>query len=284
MNETAINWTDVTWNPWSGCERISAGCRYCYAEQLAEQKRGTAAFPRGFELTLRPHKLLEPARLRRPSLVFTNSMTDMFWEAVPDIERDRAFAAMAAAPWHRYQVLTKRPEVMARYFATREIPPWVWLGVTIENRAAVRQRIPVLRSLPARVRFLSVEPLLTDLGDISADLDGIHWVIGGGESGLHLRDPAIRRARGIAEPIDGKWQPRADRYDWARHLRDSAARAGAAFWWKQWGGVRPHSTGRVIDGREWDEMPTHVERSMPDPVESVPAVPRRRGQLPMLPV
>ncbi len=275
MNKTAINWTNVTWNPWSGCERVSAGCRYCYAEQLAEQKRGTRAFPNGFELTHRVHKLAEPSRLRTPSLVFTNSMTDMFWERVDDDARDRAFDAMRAAPWHRYQVLTKRPDLMARYFATRAVPDCVWLGVTVENRAGLK-RIDVLREVAARVRFLSVEPLLTDLVGVELALEGIHWVIGGGESGLHLREAGVCRSRGLAHAPDGKWIPRADRYGWARRLRDATKRAGAAFWWKQWGGVRPHSAGRIIDGREWDEMPMHVERAMPDDPSAVP--PRRRGQ------
>ena len=282
MNETAINWTDFSWNPWSGCQRISAGCRYCYAEQLAEQRRGTNAFPNGFDLTLRPHKLAEPAKVRKPSLIFTNSMTDMFWDKVPDVERDKAFAAMALAPWNRYQVLTKRVDLAAKYFATRPVPPWVWFGATVENRGALK-RIDILRSIPARVRFLSVEPLLTDLIGIESALDGIHWLIGGGESGLHLKDPAIRRSRALATTDDkGRWIPRLDRYDWARRLRDATIAAGAAFWWKQWGGIRPHSAGRAVDGREWDEMPKHVVGAMPDPIESVPPVQRRRGQLPLV--
>lgn len=280
MNETAINWTNRTWNPWSGCESVSAGCRYCYAEQLAEQRRGTLAFPNGFDLTIRNHKLAEPERLRVPSLIFTNSMTDMFWEQVPDIERDRAFDAIRGAPWHRYQVLTKRPEAMARYFATRAIPDSVWLGVTVENRAGLK-RIDILRELPARVRFLSVEPLLTDIVGIEQALEGIHWVIGGGESGLHLRDEAVNRSRGLAHKVDGHWVPREDRYGWARRLRDATKEAGAAFWWKQWGGIRPHSAGRIVDGGTWDEFPTHVAASMPDPAASVPQ--RRRGaSLPVL--
>jgi protein gp37 len=273
MNKTAINWTDVTWNPWSGCERVSAGCRYCYAEQLAERYRGAPAFPNGFDLTIRNHKLSEPTKLRVPSLVFTNSMTDMFWERVSDDERDRAFDAMRAAPWHRYQVLTKRPEEMRRYFSTRSIPDSVWLGVTVDNRSGLK-RIDILRELPARVRFLSVEPLLTDLVGVENYLDGIHWVIGGGESGLHLRDPAIRRSRALVDHVDGKWIPRPSRYDWARRLRDATKQAGSAFWWKQWGGVIPHSAGRDVDGREWDEMPIHIERAMPDDASTVPIVAR----------
>jgi len=279
MNDTAINWTHLTWNPWSGCKRISAGCTHCYAETLAEQKRGTKAFPNGFGLTYRPHKLAEPLRLRKPSLIFVNSMSDMFWDEVTDEARDAAFDAMRAAPWHRYQVLTKRPEIMARYFATRQIPGSVWLGVTVENRGSLK-RIDILRDMPARVRFLSVEPLLTDLIGVESSLEGIHWVIGGGESGLHLRDPGVRNSRGIAQYIDGLWSPRPDRYGWAQRLRDATKAAGAAFWWKQWGGIRPHSAGRMIDGRTWDEFPTS-DGAMPD-ASAPPAPPRRQRHLPVV--
>jgi len=262
MNTTAINWTHRTWNPWSGCRAVSTECRHCYAEQLAEQRRGTNAFPRGFEFTLRPHKLTEPRRLKTPSLVFTNSMTDMWFEDVAFAEIDRAFAAIREAPQHRYQILTKRPERAVEYFADREIPSSAWLGVTVGHRSTIH-RLDTLRQLRDRalVLFVSAEPLLSSLA--SADLAGIDWVIGGGESGLHLRDPRVCDQRGLVERVDGRWMPRADRVPWVQQLRDASHEAGAAFWFKQWGGVRPPSAGRTLDGRTYDEMPVHVAGAMP---------------------
>jgi len=264
MNETEINWTELTWNPNSGCEEVTAGCAFCYAKTLAENKRGTPAFPNGFDLTLRPHKLREPACVKRPSLIFTNSMSDLFWEKIPDDYRDRVLEAMRAAPHHRYQVLTKRPEIAARYLATRALPDCVWLGVTIESQKTAH-RLDVLRDIPARVRFVSAEPLLSPL---ELDLRGVHWLISGGESGVHLaaghtraletRGLVRRGARG--EP---SWVAREDRIDWVRSLRDQCAAAGVAFWHKQWGGPRPTSAGRILDGRTWDELPRHVEGAMP---------------------
>jgi len=146
MNQTEILWTELTWNPASGCTKVSAGCKYCYAENLAENKRGTPAFPVGFDVVCKPHKLGEPAKLKRPSLIFTNSMTDMFHEQIPDEYRDRIVAAMCAAPQHRYQVLTKRPEVAAKYFASRRAPDCMWLGVTIEHQLTAR-RLDVLKGI-----------------------------------------------------------------------------------------------------------------------------------------
>lgn len=264
MNRTEINWTELTWNPASGCEKVSAGCKYCYAETLAENKRGTAAFPKGFELTLRPHKLAEPARIRRPSLIFTNSMSDMFLEEIADSYRDQVFESIRKAPQHRYQMLTKRPENAARYFATRDVPESVWLGVTIEHELT-KHRVDTLRSIGARVRFLSVEPMIGHL-DLRGHLEGIHWVIGGGESGSHLSDPTISKQRAMVRPggpKEPRWVPREDRYHWATDMRDACAAQGAAFWWKQWGGPTPKSGGRLVDGIEHDGMPTHVPGAMP---------------------
>lgn len=259
MNKTEINWTDLTWNPASGCKAVSAGCKYCYAESLAENKRGSRAFPNGFELTIRPHKLDEPRRVREPSLIFTNSMSDLFLDEIPDDYRDQCFAVMAREDRHRYQVLTKRPEAAARYFSTRAVPRSVWLGVTVEHQLTA-DRIAILRSIDAHTRFLSCEPLIGHL-DLTGMLDGMHWVIGGGESGTHLAQPEIAERRAMVRrggKGEASWVPRADRYHWARDLRDACARQGAAFWWKQWGGTRPKIGGREIDGAEHNEMPSHA--------------------------
>lgn len=259
MNKTEINWTDLTWNPASGCKAVSAGCKYCYAESLAENKRGSRAFPNGFELTIRPHKLDEPRRVREPSLIFTNSMSDLFLDEIPDDYRDQCFAVMAREDRHRYQVLTKRPESAARYFSTRAVPRSVWLGVTVEHQLTA-DRIAILRSIDAHTRFLSCEPMIGHL-DLRGRLDGIHWVIGGGESGTHLAQPEIAERRAMVRrggKGEASWVPRADRYQWARDLRDACAHQGAAFWWKQWGGTRPKIGGREIDGTEHNGMPSHA--------------------------
>lgn len=256
MNKTAIVWTEVTWNPMSGCEVVSEGCRYCYARTLAENKRGTAAFPNGFDLTIRPHKLVEPRKLKSPSLIFVNSMSDLFWEQVPDSYRDQIVDVMEETPQHQYQVLTKRPEEMARYAARRSLPENMWAGVTIESDR-VTPRADVLRRVRgAALRFISAEPLLSALP--SLDLDGIDWLISGGESGSHLSaDGPVRRRRGLAVPNpEGRgWVPRPDRIDWIRDLRDRCVESSVAFFHKQWGGPTSHSAGRVLDGRTWDEFP-----------------------------
>lgn len=256
MNKTEINWTDLTWNPLSGCSKISPGCAYCYAETIAENKAGTKAFPNGFGMTFRPHKLVEPLKVKDPTLIFTNSMSDFFHPGVPDEYRDQIFDAIRSAPRHRYQVLTKRPELAGKYFSTRPIPACVWLGVTIEDRTRLAERLHILQSIPAQTRFLSIEPLLEDLGTL--DLAGIDWVIVGGESGHHLMDPDIRAKRGLADRIGGKWTARPDRLDWVRSLRDQCQAAGVAFWFKQWGGAVGPLAGRMLDGRTWDELPIHA--------------------------
>jgi len=268
MNKTEINWSELTWNPASGCTKVSAECKYCYAETLAENKRGTRAFPNGFDITLRPHKLSEPARVKRPSLVFTNSMTDMFHDQIPDSYRVQFFDAIEAAPQHRYQVLTKRPENVVSFLkrSGRRVPDSVWLGVTVGIKKTL-DRVDILRAIPARVRFLSCEPLLEQLDGL--DLAGIHWVIGGGESGSHLSNPKINEVRGMTYPNKDResypypWRPRESRIEWARHLRDACQSADTAFWWKQWGGPTPKGGGRLLDGRTWDEMPIHISDAMP---------------------
>lgn len=262
MNETDINWTELTWNPASGCTKISAGCKYCYAESIAEGKRGTVAFPVGFDVVEKPKKLSEPAKVKRPSLIFTNSMTDMFHEQISDAYRERIVEAMA--PQHRYQVLTKRPEIAAHFFATRKVPACMWLGVSVEHQETAA-RVDVLRYIEAPVRFISAEPLL---GTLQLNLLGIDWLISGGESGLHfMKDARALERRALVRrgnDHEHAWMPREDRIDWVRTLRDQCKDAGTAFWHKQWGGPRPGSAGRMLDGRTWDEMPVHVTGAMPE--------------------
>jgi protein gp37 len=245
-DNTKIEWTDATWNPVRGCDKISPGCTHCYAATFAERFRGVPGHPyeQGFDLRLVPEKLhapfLWPARKR----VFVNSMSDLFHAGVPDDYVRRVARVMAATDWHTYQVLTKRSERMAEMLRTTLRPaadlPHVWWGVSVENRRHGLPRIDHLRAAPAAVRFLSVEPLLEDLGDV--DLTGIHWVIVGGESG-----PGAR-------PLNP---------DWVRSLRDRCDRAGVKFFFKQWGGVRKNETGRTLDGRTHDDQPPIPDRDIP---------------------
>ena len=266
MNETAINWTELTWNPMSGCVEVSAECAHCYARQLAEDKRGTAAFPHGFDLTLRPHKLAELARLKKPSLIFCNSMSDPGLESLSDEYRGRILDAIESAPRHRYQLLTKRPDVLGAWLAKagRRLPSSVWLGVTV-GIAKSAWRLDALRAIPAAVHFVSAEPLLGDLGAL--DFSGVDWIIGGGESGRHYADEREFARRFMVrrgERSEKRYVPRDDRVPWAQSLRDAAKAVGAAFWWKQWGGPTPHSGGRMLDGRTWDDLPAHVASAMPE--------------------
>lgn len=266
MNETMISWTELTWNPMSGCRAVTEECRHCYAETLAENKRGTRAFPNGFDLTLRPHKLAEPSRVKRPSLIFCNSMSDPGLAELPDEYRSRIFDAIEATPRHRYQVLTKRPDVLLDWFtrAGRRVPECVWIGVTIGHPGPhSTKRLESLRrfrDIGARVLFVSAEPLL---GALPISLDEVDWLITGGESGYHASDPDALRDRFLVERRDGRWVPREDRAPWVRALRDEADRAKCAHWFKQWGGPRPDSGGRLLDGRTHDGMPT-VPGAMPD--------------------
>ena len=254
MNNTAINWTQLTWNPVSGCDKVSEGCKYCYALTLAERYRSTPAFPNGFELTIRPHKLREPFRLKEPSLIFVNSMSDLFWERIPDDYRHQIIDVIEATPQHQYQVLTKRPEAMLAFSKKRKLPANFWAGTTVES-LRVSQRAEIIKQIDVPIRFISAEPLLSPLTrNVLSDLQ---WVITGGESGKHLDDPDICQRRGMAMKIFGKWVAIPERKQWVRSIRDWCIDLNVAFWHKQWGGYNPHSAGRELDGRTWDEMPEY---------------------------
>ncbi|MDW7709787.1 MAG: phage Gp37/Gp68 family protein [Deferrisomatales bacterium] len=231
--QSTIEWTDATWNPVTGCTKVSPGCRNCYAERMAVRLRamGQPNYRKGFEVAIHPHTLRLPLTWRRPRQVFVNSMGDLFHDEVPEAFIRRVFETMEAATWHRFQVLTKRAGRLRRTAPRLPWPENVWMGVTVEC-TDVRERIDDLRTVPAAVRFLSAEPLLGPLTGL--DLAGIHWVIAGGESG-----PGAR-------PIDPAW---------ARDLRDQCLAAGVPFFFKQWGGRNKKAAGRVLDGRTWGEMP-----------------------------
>jgi protein gp37 len=225
---TAIEWTDKTWNPTTGCNKVSPGCKHCYAEALTKRFRNH--FPNGFEFTLHPERLEEPKRWRKPSRVFVNSMSDLFHESMPLDFLQEVFRVMEECPKHVFQILTKRHGRLAELAPELEWPENVWMGVSVENQDYV-QRVDYLRRVPAAVRFLSCEPLL---GPLRLDLEGIHWVIVGGESGVGHR------------PIE---------INWARQIREQTLTAEVAFFFKQWGGRHPKAGGRTLDGRTWDEMP-----------------------------
>lgn len=234
---TDIEWTDSTWNPVSGCTKLSPGCDHCYAERIAERFRGTPDHPfqHGFDLTLREHKLREPLSWRRPRRVFVNSMSDLFHKDIPRQFVDRVFDTMEQANWHVYQVLTKRSSLMRNYinrrYADGKVPPHIWLGVSIEDRKSLG-RLKHLAQAQAAIRFVSFEPLLEDLGDLT--LDGVDWVIAGGESGPHAR------------PVDA---------DWIRSIRNQCRTSGVAFFFKQWGGTTSKAGGNQLDGQTWKQYP-----------------------------
>lgn len=231
--DSSIEWTDSTWNPVSGCSKVSPGCKHCYAERMALrlQAMGLEAYRDGFSVRLQPQALEAPLRWRQPRTVFVNSMSDLYHDKVPDAYIRQVFSVMERATQHRFQVLTKRAERMASLARFLPWPEHIWQGVTVESQA-YRHRIDLLRQVPSAIRFLSLEPLLSPLP--SLDLDGIHWVIVGGESGPGCRamDPA-----------------------WAIDLRDQCRAAGVPFFFKQWGGVHKKAAGRLLEGRIYDEMP-----------------------------
>lgn len=225
---TAIEWTDRTWNPSTGCNKVSPGCKHCYAETLT--KRFPNHFTRGFTFTMHPERLDQPRRWRKPSMIFVNSMSDLFHEQMPLSFLQEIYGVMESCPQHTFQVLTKRHERLVELAPLLPWPDNVWVGVSVETQKYAH-RVDFLREVPAKVRFLSCEPLL---GPLDLDLRGIHWVITGGESGPKHR------------PIDEKW---------VRGIRDQCHVSGVPFFHKQWGGRSPKSRGRALDGRHYDEMP-----------------------------
>lgn len=233
MAQSAIEWTKFSWNPVTGCTKVSPGCKHCYAETMARRLKamGQPNYADGFEVRIHEHMLDRPLQWRTPQMIFVNSMSDLFHEQVPLDYVHRVFDVMVKAHWHTFQVLTKRAE---RLEAVADELPWpanVWMGVSVEN-ADYQHRVDHLRRTGAAVKFLSLEPLLGPLPDLN--LDGIDWVIVGGESG--------RRARPMSE-------------GWVLDIRDQCQRAGVAFFFKQWGGTNKKKAGRLLEGRTWDEMP-----------------------------
>jgi three-Cys-motif partner protein len=242
---SAIEWTDATWNPVTGCTKVSPGCAHCYAERFAERFRGLKGHPyaQGFDLRLWPERLSHPLQWRHPRRIFVNSMSDLFHHDIPQPFLSRVFQVMETADWHIFQVLTKRSSLMRDFVNARyqgaSAPAHIWLGVSIEDRAALT-RLRHLQQTAAAVRFISAEPLLGPLGVL--DLTGIHWVIVGGESGPDCRHMEA---------------------DWARAIRDQCLEAGVAFFFKQWGGRRPTAGGHLLDERAWAEYPRH-RQDQPD--------------------
>lgn len=238
-DKSAIEWTDATWNPVTGCTRITRGCDHCYAARFAERWRGVAGHPyeQGFDLRLWPSRLEQPARWRKPRMIFVNSMSDLFHKRVEHSFIDRIFEMMETVNRHIYQILTKRSSLMRNYLRRRYAgglaPNHIWCGVSVEDHSA-SARIQHLQRAPAAVRFLSLEPLLGPVGNI--DLEGISWVIVGGESGP---------------------QARPMRPEWVRDIRDRCACAQVPFFFKQWGGQTPKAGGRELEGREHNAIPRH---------------------------
>ena len=240
-DNSSIEWTDATWNPVTGCTKISPGCKNCYAERLALRLRemGNARYANGFSLTLHPEALELPLRWTKPKMIFVNSMSDLFHESVPEDYIQKVFAVMVKADWHKFQILTKRADRLARLAERLSWPAHIWQGVSVESKTYVR-RVDLLRGVPAAIRFLSVEPLLGPIPNLP--LNGIHWVIVGGESG-----PGHR-------PV---------RVEWIRDIRKQCVTADVPFFFKQWGGRTPKAGGRKLDGRFWDQMP-QASHTFPD--------------------
>src|SRR3989304_9577412 len=229
--KSTIEWTDSTWNPVTGCNKVSPGCKHCYAERMAQRLKamGQANYQNGFELTLQEHMLARPLQIKRPQLIFVNSMSDLFHEEIPFDYIQRVFKVMREANWHQFQILTKRAERLSEVHDQIDWPDNVWMGVSVENDK-YKYRIDHLRRTNAAVKFLSLEPLLGAIHGM--DLSKINWVITGGESG-----PGAR-------PIERSW---------VVDIKQQCRKAKVPFFFKQWGGVNKKKTGRVLNGRTWDE-------------------------------
>lgn len=243
--QSTIEWTEQTWNPTTGCTKVSSGCKHCYAEVMAHRLKamGAPGYENDFKLTLQPSRINQPLLRKKPTIYFVNSMSDLFHEDIPDSYLDKIFAIIEQTPHHTYQILTKRAERLPQYFSKRDCPQNVWLGVSVEDKKHGVPRIDYLRQVNAHIRFLSVEPLLEDVGVI--DLTGIHWVIVGGESG--------HKARPMKQ-------------DWVVNVQRQAENFGSAFFFKQWGGWgadgvkrNKKSNGRVLDGRVWNNYPKTIK-------------------------
>ena len=228
-----IEWTECTWNPVTGCNEISPGCKNCYAKPMSNrlQAMGQENYRNGFEVTTHQHMLLRPFEWRKPKMIFVNSMSDLFHNEVPDEFIEKAFDVMQHADHHNYQVLTKRSQRLAKLAPRMAWTENIWMGVSVETDDYL-YRIDHLRETPARIKFISIEPLLRPIADL--DLTGIDWVIVGGESG-----PGARPMK----------------KEWVTDIRDKCLKAGVPFFFKQWGGVNKKKTGRLLDGRTWDQMP-----------------------------
>lgn len=240
MKQSKIEWTEATWNPSVGCNKISTGCKHCYAEVMARrlQAMRTPGYEKGFEFTILPDRLEMPLSIKKPTKFFVNSMSDLFHEKMPFEYLDRVFDTIRRTPQHHYQILTKRANILADYFKDRQVPDNVWLGVTVES-VEVKYRMDILRSIPAKIRFISMEPLVSDLGEL--DLTEIHWVIVGGESGNQAR------------PMDENW---------AVNIKRQCKEQNVAFFFKQWGtwgvdGIKRNkkANGSKLQGKEWKEEP-----------------------------
>ena len=236
-----IEWTEATWNPLTGCTKVSPGCKNCYAEAMSKRLKamGSANYRNGFKLTLHEHMLGRPLAWRSPRLVFVNSMSDLFHRDVPDEYIQKVFAIMGEASWHTFQVLTKRPERLAEMSASLAWRPNIWMGVSVET-ANYMNRIDLLRSTGAHTKFLSLEPLLGPLEGLN--LERIDWAIVGGESGPKARS---------VDPL------------WVLNIRDQCLSADVPFFFKQWGGTNKHRNGRLLEGRTWDEMPARHSTAGP---------------------
>ncbi len=228
-----IEWTDATWNPVTGCTKVSPGCTHCYAETFAERFRGVPGHPyeQGFDLKLWPDRLILPSKWKKPKRIFVNSMSDLFHKDIPDEFISKVFSVMNKVDWHQYQVLTKRAERLANLNKRLTWSPNIWMGVSVEN-AMFASRIDYLRQIDACIKFLSLEPLLGPIPDLN--LKGIDWVIVGGESGNGAR------------PVSEKW---------VIEIRNQCIAAGVPFFFKQWGGRNKKQSGRILEGRTWDQMP-----------------------------